>query len=112
MHDSAREEREKGAGRQAGRLLAGGNPSIDDFLKGSSDVEAVEEREEGEKGSPALARLHLARVINQAILTLAGPGVGVAEAIVVAVGVRVGGWQGQGVACWVAELAKVIKLYS
>lgn len=57
LHDSAREEREKGAGRQAGRLLAGGNPSIDDFLKGSSDVEAVEEREEGEKGSPALARL-------------------------------------------------------
>lgn len=37
--------------------MAGGNPSIDDFLKGSSDVEAVEEREEGEKGSPALARL-------------------------------------------------------
>lgn len=40
------------------------------------------------------ARLHLARVINQAILTLAGPGVGVAEAIVVAVGVRV--WGGKG----------------
>lgn len=57
LHDSARRGREKGAGRQAGRLLAGGNPSIDDFLKGSSDVEAVEEREEGEKGSPALARL-------------------------------------------------------
>lgn len=33
----------------AGRLLAGGNPSIDDFLKGSSDVEAVEKGEEGRR---------------------------------------------------------------
>lgn len=46
--------------------------------------------------SAGSARLHLARVINQAILTLAGPGVGVAEAIVVAVGVRVGGGKGKG----------------
>lgn len=63
-------------------------------------------------GNLALTRLHLARVINQAILTLAGPGVGVAVAIVVCVCVCVGGGKGNRVACWVAELAKVIKLYS
>lgn len=57
LHDSAREgERKVQGGRQA-VCWQEGNPSIDDFLKGSSDVEAVEEREEGEKGSPALARL-------------------------------------------------------
>lgn len=49
LHDSARghtRERERKRCREAGRVLAGGNPSIDDFLKGSSDVEAVEKGRE------------------------------------------------------------------